>query len=377
MSAPRRIVFMTGTRADFGKLKPLMLAAQQCPDIEVHVFATGMHMNPKYGRTVEEVQKCGFKNVFMYHNHFDYYAMDMILAKTIEGFSFFVKDLRPDLIVLHGDRVETLAGAIVGAINNVVTAHVEGGECSGTIDDSLRHAVSKLCHLHFVSNHHARERLMRMGEPSERIFEIGSPDVDVIVAGQLPTFASVKEHYEIPFNEYGLLLFHPVTTELDTLARQARELVDAVLASKRQFVVVYPNNDHGTDLIFAEYTRLEGNPRFRLFPSVRFESFLVLLREADFIMGNSSSGLMEAPYFGVPAINVGSRQQKRARASGVIDCLAESGALLAAMQQCNAFDLKPVHPFGDGRSAEKFVAVLRDEQLWRVEPQKVFYELAA
>ena len=254
MSAPRRIVFMTGTRADFGKLKPLMLAAQQCPDIEVHVFATGMHMNPKYGRTVEEVQKCGFKNVFMYHNHFDYYAMDMILAKTIEGFSFFVKDLRPDLIVLHGDRVETLAGAIV---------------------------------------------------------------------------------------------------------------------------VVYPNNDHGTDLIFAEYTRLEGNPRFRLFPSVRFESFLVLLREADFIMGNSSSGLMEAPYFGVPAINVGSRQQKRARASGVIDCLAESGALLAAMQQCNAFDLKPVHPFGDGRSAEKFVAVLRDEQLWRVEPQKVFYELAA
>jgi len=377
MTTPRRIVFLTGTRADFGKLKPLMLATQQCPDTEVHVFATGMHMNPKYGRTVEEVQKCGFRNVFMYHNHFDYYAMDMILAKTIEGFSYFVKDLRPDLIVLHGDRVETLAGAIVGALNNVVTAHVEGGECSGTIDDSLRHAVSKLCHLHFVSNHAARDRLMRMGEPAERIFEIGSPDVDVMVGGQLPTLDQVKAHYEIPFDEYGVLLFHPVTTELDTLARQARELIDAVIASNRQYVVVYPNNDHGTDLIFAEYARLEDNPRFRMFPSVRFESFLVLLRESQFIIGNSSAGLMEAPYFGVPAINVGTRQQQRARGSGVLDCPADRTALLSAIARCSQLEVTPVHPFGDGRSAERFIAVLQDERLWRVDAQKAFWDLAA
>ncbi len=375
--APRRIVFLTGTRADFGKLKPLMLAAQRDPAFEVHVFATGMHMNPKYGRTVEEVIKCGFQNVFQYYNHVDYYAMDAILSKTIDGFSHYVKDLKPDLIVLHGDRVETLAGAIVGALNNVITAHVEGGERSGTVDDSIRHAVSKLCHLHFVSNHHAKDRLMRMGEPEDRIFVIGSPDVDIMISDDLPTLDQVRRYYEIPFDDYGVLIFHPVTTEVDTLAQQARAVVDAVVDSGRNYVVVAPNNDHGTDLIFAEYARLQDRPNVRIFPSLRFESFLVLLRHAQFIVGNSSAGLMEAPYFGVPAVNVGTRQQQRARAPGVVDCPADTARILDAISQIADQHFAPVRPFGDGRSAEKFITTLRADATWRVDRQKSFVERAA
>ena len=193
MAIIKKIVFLTGTRADFGKLKSLIAITSKNRRFEVHIFVTGMHMNPKYGRTVNEIEKCGYKNIFTYYNHMDYDSMDVVLSKTINGFSSFVKDIRPDLIVVHGDRVETLAGAIVGALNNILTAHIEGGEVSGTIDELIRHSVSKLSHLHFVSNSIAKKRLIQMGELPKSIFEIGSPDIDILLSSKLPSINEVKK----------------------------------------------------------------------------------------------------------------------------------------------------------------------------------------
>ena len=165
----KRIVFITGTRADYGKLKSIIAKVNSCPGFEAHIFVTGMHMLRKYGYTMIEIEKGNYRNVYTFinQNHSD--TMDSILGKTISGLSDYVKEIRPDMIVIHGDRVESMAGSMVGSLNNILVSHIEGGEISGTIDDVLRHATTKLSHLHFVSNDHAKKRLKQLGENEDYI----------------------------------------------------------------------------------------------------------------------------------------------------------------------------------------------------------------
>jgi UDP-N-acetylglucosamine 2-epimerase (hydrolysing) len=175
----KKIVFLTGTRADFGKLKSLIEISNK--NFEVHLFATGMHMDKKYGYTVKEIEKCGYKNIFKFINHDASSMMDITLSRTIEGFANYIHLFQPDLIIIHGDRIEALAGATVGALNNILVAHIEGGEVSGTVDELIRHAVSKLSHIHLVANDEAKNRLLQMGERNESIYVIGSPDMDAML----------------------------------------------------------------------------------------------------------------------------------------------------------------------------------------------------
>ena len=147
----KRIVYLTGTRADFGKLKSLISISQNHPDFDVHLFVTGMHMNSLYGFTVSEVINSGFKNIYKFINHETDDSMDKILSSTMIGFSQYIKQIKPDLIIVHGDRVEALAGAIVGSLNNILVGHIEGGEVSGTIDELIRHSVTKMSQLHFTA----------------------------------------------------------------------------------------------------------------------------------------------------------------------------------------------------------------------------------
>lgn len=370
----RRIVFLTGTRADFGKLKSLMLRLGADEGFEVHVFVTGMHMLAKYGYTCEEVERSGFRNIYKYINQNSNDGMDHILSKTISGLSDYVKEVRPDLLVVHGDRVEALAGAAVGALNNILIGHIEGGEVSGTVDELIRHAVSKLSHVHFVANDEARNRLAQLGERDESIHVIGSPDVDVMNSETLPDLAEVRRHYAIEFPRYAILMFHPVTSELHDLERQVRCLVDAVVRSGTPYVVVYPNNDHGSDVILNEYRRLERLPQIRIFPSMRFEYFLTLLKHARFIIGNSSAGVREAPHFGVPALNLGSRQNKRVSCTSVLDVPLEAEALAQALARVDSIPIDSLALFGDGGSAERFQAILRSEAFWNTQTQKYFVD---
>ena len=205
----KKILYVTGTRADYGKIKPLIRAAKDA-GFSCDVFTTGMHMLSLYGLTMLDVKR-DFE-IYPYMNMEPNSPMDDVLASTISGLGKYVREFRPDLIVVHGDRVEALAGASVGALNNILVAHIEGGELSGTVDGIIRHAVSKLSHLHFVSNEDAAKRLSQMGESA--IYTIGSPDIDVML-GELPSLDVVKSHYEIPYDNYSILLFHPVTSELE------------------------------------------------------------------------------------------------------------------------------------------------------------------
>ncbi len=374
---PRKVAFLTGTRADFGKLKSLMGALTARSDrFDVHIFATGMHVNPTYGFTVREIEKCGLPNISRFENHRAGGGMDDALAMTIQGFGRYVRGLRPDLIVVHGDRPEALAGAIVGMMNNVLVAHVEGGELSGTVDGVVRHSVSKMSHLHFVANGEARDRLLQLGEASDRIFVIGSPDIDSMFSADLPSLSAVRRRYAIDFERYGLLVLHPVTTELDTLSRQVEEVIAGCLSSGLPWIAIYPNSDHGSQLILSRYEQhLAGHRRVRLFPSVRFEAALVLLRHAAVIVGNSSMGIREAPYYGTPTVDVGSRQQGRSdnpHITHVAACrLDVERAVRRAVRRPR---LRPTREWGEGNSHARFLEVLLGEAVWQTGLSKAFVD---
>lgn len=369
----KRILFLTGTRADFGKIKSLITILDNHPDFEVFVFVTGMHLQKEYGYTLIEIERCNFKNVHTFENHTHETTMDLTLAKTIEGLSGYSKQVKPDLIVLHGDRVETLAGAIVGSLNNIFVAHIEGGELSGTVDELIRHSVSKLSHIHFVSNDEAAKRLQQMGEIPESIFEIGSPDIDIMFSEDLPDLNIVGKYYDINFEKYAIVMFHPVTTEINQMQSYAKTFVKSLLEDNHNYVVIYPNNDLGSQFIIEEYQKLKDHSRFRIFPSLRFEYFLTLLKNSQFIIGNSSAGIREAPYYGIPIINIGTRQQNRAVHAAIINVDYELDAIQQALSIIDSHTVQISNPdFGKGNSTGLFLEYLQKPDVWELNHQKQF-----
>ncbi len=376
----KKIVFLTGTRADFGKMKSLMQITEKSGQFEVYIFATGMHMNPRYGRTVHEIKKCGFKRIFSYYNHGDSDSMDIVLARTIEGFSAYVKDIEPDMIVIHGDRVEALAGVIVGGFNNILTTHIEGGDVSGTIDESIRHSISKMANIHLVSGQSQMGRLVNMGEPMSNIHIIGSPSLDIIHSKKLPSLQTVKKHYGIGFKKYAILIFHPVTTELNDLPQHAKSLVDSIAHTQDyiNYVVISSNNDAGNDIIMREYARFTRCRKVKVFPSIRFEYYVTLLKNADFIIGNSSSGIMEAKYCNTPAINIGTRQNGRSTDyySGVRNIGYSSHEIVGAINDMSNESMDSIQNTNMYKNSDqRFLRVLKSKQTWQTNLQKNFKRL--
>jgi UDP-hydrolysing UDP-N-acetyl-D-glucosamine 2-epimerase len=372
----KKILFLTGTRADFGKIKSLISILEKQSEFEVFVFVTGMHLQEIYGYTLIEIERCNFKNVFTFENHTHETTMDLTLAKTIEGLSNYCKEIKPDMIVVHGDRVETLAGAIVGSLNNILVSHIEGGEVSGTVDELIRHSVSKLSHIHFVSNKQAEKRLLQMGEIKESIFTIGSPDIDIMFSDQLPDLAIAKAYYKIDFEKYAIVMFHPVTTEIKEMQKYAETFVTSLLQDNHNYIVIFPNNDLGSQFIIEAYQKLKENPRFRIFPSLRFEYFLTLLKNSQFIIGNSSAGIREAPYYGIPIINIGTRQQNRAVHADIINTDYSEKGIKEALSIIDSHKVQVVEDdFGEGNSNELFLQSIQKADIWQLKHQKQFRDV--
>lgn len=375
MIMKKKISFLTGTRADFGKLKSLIEVLRLNDLFEVHIFATGMHMDKKYGYTVHEIEKCGYDNVYKFitHGHGSY--MDITLSRTIEGYANYIHLIQPDLIVVHGDRVEALAGATVGALNNILVAHIEGGELSGTVDELIRHAVSKLSHTHFVANDEAKHRLQQMGEIAESVFVIGSPDMDAMKSDVLPSLQEVKDYYEIPFDNYAISMFHPVTTEFNEMDKYAKEYVEAIIASGCNYIVIYPNNDNGSDYILSKIKSLQKKAKYRVFPSVRFEAFLSMMKHAKFVVGNSSAGIREAPFYGVPTVNVGTRQNGRTKNEHIIHTGYGKDEIVQGIKKALELTIPPVSLFGNGRSDVLFNEIISKDSFWNTPKQKAFSDV--
>ncbi len=373
----KTILFLSGTRADFGKIKALIQAVIELEKFDYQIFVTGMHLLKRYGNTHLEITKSGFNNIHRFINQHIDEPMEMVLANTVQGLSRYVHENRPDMIVVHGDRVEALAGAIVGSLNNILVAHIEGGERSGTIDELIRHSVTKLSHLHLVANDEAKSRIIQMGEVEENVKVIGSPDIDVMKSNQLPSLEEVKKHYEIPFDDFHVVMFHPVTTEHEKFSVYAKNLVDVLIESKENYVVIYPNNDHGSNAILEQYKRLENLEHFKVYPSIKFEAFLTLIENAKSMIGNSSAGIREAPIYGVPSINIGTRQNLRYKNDTIIDCTYEKDSIKEALNQVLQGKVQKTkcEYFGSGNSAEEFKKLLLSEDTWNIPAQKVFVDV--
>jgi UDP-N-acetylglucosamine 2-epimerase (hydrolysing) len=370
----RHLLFLTGTRADFGKLQPLAAAARDAGH-RVTFFVTGMHLMDRYGLTANEVRRMPGVAVHEVENQAEGDPQDLILARTVTSFSAFVREVKPDLIVLHGDRIEALAGALVAATNYVRSAHVEGGEVSGTIDEVFRHCNTKLSTHHFVSSDAAATRVRSLGEPPETIHVIGSPELDFHALPSGVTLDEVRARYAIPFADYGIATFHPVTSEKDTIGQQAADLFGALDASARPFVVIAPNNDPGSAAIFAVLGRLPAD-RFRVLPSMRFSHFSELMKNAACMVGNSSAGVREAPFLGLPSLDIGTRQSNRSDAPSVTACEASDKATILDFLQTHwGRQAIPHEGFGQGTAAERFVATLADPSFWTLSLQKAFRDI--
>lgn len=365
------ILFVTGTRADFGKLEPLASSIRDA-GFNISFFITGMHMMKKYGKTSKEVKRFKGAQFFEFVNQREHDSLEIILSKTISGFSDFICENKPDLVVIHGDRVEALAASLVCATRYIRSAHIEGGEMSGTIDESFRHCNTKLCNTHFVSSESAHKRVLSLGEHENSIFTIGSPELDIHNENSGVTLDEVKERYSISFVEYGIVIFHPVTSELDTIGDQAKSLFEALKLTKKKFIVISPNNDPGSDKIFSVLNSLDKD-FFKIIPSMRFKYFSELIKNTSIFVGNSSTGIREVPFLGLISIDIGTRQFNRSSSKNVINFSPFEKQLITKTikEKWGVKTKKSIH-FGAGKSREIFVQILTNLKFWQIPMQKVF-----
>ncbi len=376
----KKVVYVTGTRADYGKLKSLIRAMSQSASFDVHIYITGMHLLNKYGSTYKQVLADGYGHCFVESENILSDRMDENMANVTLAFSQYIDKIKPDYIVVHGDRIDALAGATVGMLNNIRVVHIEGGELTGTVDDSIRHAITKMAHIHMTANEETKSRILQLGEPESSIYMIGSPDIDIMLSEDLPSFSDVKNKTGIKNDAYGIFIYHPVVTEINHISEYMDEICAALRASEKKLVIIYPNNDTGSDIILQRLCELQKEIDSVAFESIPFEEFLVLLKNAEFIMGNSSAGIREACIYGVPCINIGSRQNRRFNTKilrNIISVNENRDEILKALDRLDLYRYVSYY-YGHGNSAELFMNAMlsevESENMERTNVQKSFID---
>ncbi|MEY4712595.1 MAG: hypothetical protein RIS88_2045 [Pseudomonadota bacterium] len=362
----RKILYVTGTRADYGLMASTLARIAAHPALSLQVAVTGMHLSEAYGLTVREIEAAGLPIVARIPTGVDERSADAMahgIGQAVGGLTEALRLHAPDLVLLLGDRGEMLAGAIAALHRGIPIAHLHGGERSGTVDEPVRHAISKLSHWHFVATEESRDRLVRMGERPEHVWVTGAPSLDGIVAdAHLARDATLQTLGLQAGSRYVLVVFHPVVQEADDAYAQTGALREAlertVIASGRQVVWLDPNADAGGSGILQA---LEGAGVRRIRHLGRHR-YLSALRHADLLVGNSSSGIIEAASFGTPVVNVGSRQNARQRNANTLDGEPLPHPLDAALKaQLAHGPYSPANVYGDGRAGERIVDLLANQ----------------
>ncbi|MEN2427750.1 UDP-N-acetylglucosamine 2-epimerase [Chromobacterium vaccinii] len=364
----RRIAIVTGSRAEYGLLYWPIRDLLATPDFELQLIVTGMHLSPEFGLTVRDIERDGIPisaRVDMLVSSDAPGGIAKSMALGLIGFSDAIERLRPDTMLVLGDRFEILAAAQAAMVHNVPLVHIAGGDTTeGAFDEAIRHAITKMAHLHLVTNETARQRVVQMGEDPRSVHVVGSPGLDHLSRLQLLDRAALESSLGQPLGaRNALVTFHPVTLEPADGLRQQEELLAALDALPEEWVLWFtlPNADTGgRGLAAALQAWAKDRSRVRVFASLGQLRYLSLMREADVVVGNSSSGLYEAPSFLVPTVDVGDRQRGRLAAASVLHCEPERGSIRDAIACAQALDCSGVqNPYGDGRSAARIVDALR------------------
>ena len=305
-----KISFLSGTRADYSKIKPYInYLLKNQKDKEIYIFITGMHILKKYGSTGQEIRRdFGKKCHLVFDKTFKETNTSQEAAHILASYDHHLQKDRIDFVFVHGDRPEALSGAIAARLNNIPLCQIEAGDLSGSIDDSIRHAITKLAHRFLIADKAAQKVLLLSGENKENIFIVGNSSL----TNDFPGDKTLLKKYHIPFDRYAILIYHPVTTlNASAIKSEIQTLMQHLSRSGLNYIVIMPNNDLNHQIILDEYQKYKNNSHFCFFKSLPIEVFTSLLKKAQFLIGNSSCGLKEAPYYSVPVIDIGLRQQNR------------------------------------------------------------------
>ena len=375
-----KISCITGTRADYPRVKSVLYEIKKRKSLDLSLIVTGSHLLDEYGYSAQEIEDDGFaidRKVPMFIGDYNSLSgMAKAASECTKGVAEALDELKPDLVLLTVDRVETMAAAVATSLMNFPIAHIQGGEVTGTIDESIRHAVTKLSHIHFPATKDAAERIIRMGEDPDKVFQVGCPYIDIINSIPKKSKAELSQKYGFS-DAKPLLIFtqHPVTTEYG----DSRYQIEVTLNALRKFpncqiLAFSSNTDAGGKEIVAA---VEKEENFIHIVNMLSSDFLSLMACADVMVGNSSAAVREAPSFHLPAINIGTRQQGRLRAANVIDTSHNELEIVAAIKR-GLFDKEflatvkqSVNPYGDGKSAKRIVDILEKTQLNRELIQKI------
>ncbi len=375
----RKILYISGTRADYGLMKPVLGTISTHPRLKLEIIVTGMHLMKEFGMTVNEI----YKDKFIIHELAARYDTDdqESMAYFIGNFILLlipkVKEIDPDIILLLGDRGEMLAGAIVGAYISIPLAHIHGGDITSTVDESARHAITKLSHIHFPATIKSANRIKKMGENPSNIFVVGAPGLDSILNEKIIEPKKIAEMYKLDLSKPILLVVqHPVTLEVNYASFQIRQTLEAILELKHQTILIYPNADAGSRQMIEVIKEYEKYKFIKIYESLPRLHYLSLMNIASVLIGNSSSGIIEAPSFGLPVVNIGSRQERRERAENVIDIDHDKNEIIGAIEmilQDKIFKLnltECVNPYGSGNAGVTIADILSTIKLDKALLQK-------
>lgn len=366
----RKIAVLTGTRSEYGYLKPLMKKIERDKQLILIPIITGMHLLENFGNSYKIVKNDfpDAKKVKMLLNNDNLEDMAFYLASGITNLTkFFVRN-RPDILIILGDRSESLSAAISALYLNIPIAHINGGDVTGTtIDESIRHAITKFAHIHFVHTKANGKRVKKMGENPNRIFVVGALTVDTMKNTKLKSKDEIFKKYNLnPNKKMILAVQHPLTTLKDKGISQFKVLFKVLDKLKIQTVLIYPNCDAGGRKMIELIEKNKNRDYLRAFVNLNHEDYLSLMKSCSIMVGNSSSGIIESPFFKIPVINIGSRQQGRDRSNNIIDVQPKEKCIMDAIDTIfysKDFSRKlktTKNKFGDGFAAEKIVKILKE-----------------
>jgi GDP/UDP-N,N'-diacetylbacillosamine 2-epimerase (hydrolysing) len=319
----KRIAVITGTRAEYGIFKPVLQAIKTDPKLKLSLIVVGMHLAAEFGYTVKEIENDHFKidsKIDVLHLKDTGVAMARSIGECIAKMADSLDRIKPDILLVLGDRSEMLAGAVAATYLGVSIAHIHGGDISGNVDEPVRHAITKLAHIHFPATKESAARIIKMGEEPWRVHVVGAPGLDSALSKELPEPKQMAEKYGLDTSKPIILVVqHSLVTEAEDAANQIRETLNAIVELGYQTIVIYPNADAGGRRMIEAIKEYEGHPFIKIFNSIPHEEYLSLMKLASLMVGNSSSGIIEAPSFGLPVVNVGTRQVGRQRSENIID----------------------------------------------------------
>lgn len=381
---------VTGSRAEFGILLPLLQRLHNCSEIELQLVVTGSHLSAAYGHTIDEIRRTGLpvsaQIPLPLGEGDDKASMAKTTGAAMSAFADYFSAHRPELVLVLGDRYEIFAVSAAAALLGIPIAHLHGGETTeGAVDEFLRHSITKMSYLHFVSCESYRRRVIQLGEDPERVFNVGALSIENVLHTPLMPPEELDDSLGFPLHNapYAVVTFHPVTMEDQTAAEQVAELVEAMDAfPEMNFLITKANADAGGMEINVLWEQAaEQRPRWHVTASLGMRRYLSALKGAEMMLGNSSSGVTEAPAMHIPTVNIGDRQKGRLMPESVLNCPPEREAIRGAMAramtpECKAVAARTVSPFGDGHTSEKIMAeMLRFLRGGPQDLKKTFFDL--